>query len=305
MKINNIVTFMMVAVIAFVTACTPDKYDLGAIDVTSGDLIEGTTYTITHDAANPNIVYLESKMGPKYTPLWIHPQGYSQSSVVTLRIPFEGTYDVTFGVMARSGVVYGTPTTFRVDDFYAGFVEDPLWTLLTGGVDSEKTWYLDLDADGKCRYFAGPMFFYGTDDWWGNVSGNEPPLGDDSWNWSPDYAGNSWLMAAGNYGSMTFNLKGGANVSTEHLMLSRQETGTFMLDADNKTLTLTNASILHDSGRDTHAIGNFRECRILSLTENAMQLAVARNPATSGEDACLLVYNFISKDYYDNWTPSI
>jgi hypothetical protein len=41
----------------------------------------------------------------------------------------------------------------------------------------------------------------------------------------------------------------------------------------------------------------------MSLTENTLQLAVLRDPELSGEGACLLVYNFISKEYYDNWTP--
>ncbi len=304
-KVYNILLCVMVMASFLFTACTPNEYDLGASDVTSEKLVEGIAFTITKDAANPNIVYLESKMGAEYTPLWIHPQGYSQKQKVTLKIPFEGTYDVTFGVMTRNGIVYGDPADFVINDFYAGFVEDELWTLLSGGVNNEKTWYLDLDADGLSRHFSGPLFFYGSDDWWGNISGNEPALGDDSWNWSPDYPGNSWLMTAGNYGSMTFNLKGGANVTVEHLMVSARgkETGTYMLDTDNKTLTLTNASILHDAGRDNHAIGNWRDCRIVSITENTLQLGVLRNPETSGEDVCLLVYNFISKDYFDNWTP--
>jgi len=41
-------------------------------------------------------------------------------------------------------------------------VDNILWTLLSGGVDKEKTWYLDLDAEGVSRYFAGPLYFYGT-----------------------------------------------------------------------------------------------------------------------------------------------
>jgi glycosyltransferase involved in cell wall biosynthesis len=36
-----------------------------------------------------------------------------------------------------------------------------------------------------------------------------------------------------------------------------------------------------------------------------MQLAALRDPVLSGEGACLLVYNFISKDYKDNWTPGV
>ncbi len=57
--------------------------------------------------------------------------------------------------MTRGGLVYGEPVSFEIDDFYAGFVSDALWTMLSGGVDNEKTWYLDLDADGGEPLFHG------------------------------------------------------------------------------------------------------------------------------------------------------
>lgn len=303
-KIYNSLLYMALAVLMTFTACSPDDLNLGAVDVKPGDLVEGIAFTITHDSSNPNVIYLESKMGSPYTPLWIHPQGRSQEQKVTLNIAFPGTYTVTFGVETRGGVVYGEPEEFEVEEFYAPFVENEMWTLISGGVGSEKTWYLDLDADGLSRYFSGPLYFYGADDWYGNISGNQPALGEDSWNWLPDYAGNTWLMDAGNYGSMTFSLIDAATITVEHLMLADRgtETGTYLLDTDNYTLNLSDASILHDSGRDGQVLGGWQEYRIVSLTEHTMQIGVQRNPDYEG--ACLLVYNFISKDYFDNWTPS-
>jgi hypothetical protein len=38
--------------------------------------------------------------------------------------------------------------TFKIDQMYAEFISDETWTLLTGGAGEEKTWYLDLDAEG-------------------------------------------------------------------------------------------------------------------------------------------------------------
>lgn len=303
-KISKI--FALFAIISMMFAsCSPENYDLGAIDVKSEDLVEGIAFKIEHDATNPNIIYLTSLMDSKYTPLWSHPQGRSQKQTVTLKIPFPGTYEVKFGVETRDGIVYGEPVTFTVDDFYAGFVDDELWTLISGGVGNEKTWYLDLDADGVSRYFAGPLYFYGTDDSWETVTnGVQLPDGSDSWNWSPDWAGNTWLMNAADFGSMTFNLKDGANVVVEHKTIASRgtETGTYMLDVDEHTLRMNDASPLHDSGRDKVVV-DWGDIKILSLTENTMQLGVLRDPALSGEGACLLVYNFISKDYYDNWVP--
>ena len=87
---------------------------------------------------------MESKLGVNYTALWEHPQGRSQEQKVTLKMPFEGTYTVKFGVETRGGVIYGEPTTFDISTFCADFVNDELWSFLTGGVDSEKFGYLTM-----------------------------------------------------------------------------------------------------------------------------------------------------------------
>lgn len=285
-------------------ACTPDDFDLGNIDVSPEHLVEGIAFKIEHDSENPNIVYLTSLMDSRYTPLWDHPQGRSQAHEVTLRIPFEGTYEVKFGVQTRGGSVFGEPTTFTIDNFYAGFVEHELWARLSGGVGEEKTWYLDLDEESLSRYFAGPLYFYGMDDSWETVTEGKTVEGD-SWSWKPDYKGNSWLMAAGDYGTMTFSLKDGATVRVDHKMLSNRgiEQGTYMIDTDNYTMRMNDTTPLHNAERDGHVV-DWGDIRILSLTEDYMQLAVVRDRVLSGEDPCLLVYNFISKDYKDNWIPS-
>lgn len=307
---NKIVkTFAMLLLgISWMTSCTPDDITLddlkkGEAAITPADLVEGIAFKIEHDAANPNIVHLKSLMGSSYTPLWNHPQGRSQEPTVTLQMPFEGDYSVQFGVQTRAGIVYGDTVTFHIDEFYANFVSDPLWTLLTGGAGEEKTWYLDLDAEATSRYFAGPLYFYGTDDSWLTVTEGQTVDGD-VWNWNPDYKGNSWLCDAADFGTMTFDLKGGAHVRVNHLSIPArgEETGTFMVDVDNHTLSLTDAAPLHDIGRDG-AVVNWGAIKIMSLTEDYMQLAVLRDKALSGEDPCLLVYNFISKEYKDGWTP--
>jgi hypothetical protein len=283
-------------------ACSPDESSLGGVDVSTSELVEGIAFKIEHDATNPNIVYLTSLMDSKYQPLWDHPQGRSQAPVVTLKIPFAGTYTVKFGVQTRGGAVYGEPVTFTVDELFADFISDPMWTMLSGGVGEEKTWYLDLDAAAVSRYFAGPLYFYGTDNGW---LGNCMKDGGDCWNWNPDYKGNSWLMTAADFGSITFDLKDGANVKVDHKTIASRgmETGTYMLNTDEHTMRLTDASPLHDTGRDGVVV-DWGNIKILSLTEDYMQLAVLRDPALSGEGACLLVYNFISQKYHDEWVPA-
>jgi hypothetical protein len=298
-KLIKVFTVFLIGLIGY--ACSPEEHELAKTSVDSDELVEGIAYSIEHDAVNPNIVYLTSLMDGSFTPLWNHPQGRSQAQKVTLKIPFPGTYTVKFGVLTRGGAVFGEEATFTVDDFHAAFVEDELWTLLSGGVDQEKTWYLDLDADAISRNFLGPLYFYGTNNGWQGACLVE---GGDCWNWNPDYQGNSWLMTAADFGSMTFDLKGAANVSVTHNTISARgtETGTYMLDAGAKTLRMTDASPLHDINRDGVVI-DWGNIKIISLTENFMQLGVLRDATLSGEGAAMLVYNYISKDYYDNWVP--
>lgn len=298
-KILKVFALFLVGLVAY--ACSPEEHELQQAGVGSDELVEGIAFSIEHDTENPNIVYLTSLMDERYNPLWDHPQGRSQARQVTLKIPFPGEYTVKFGVQTRSGAVFGEEATFTIDDFYAPFVEDELWTLISGGVDEEKTWYLDLDGAAISRNFLGPLYFYGTNNGWQGACMLE---GGDCWNWNPDYKGNSWLMTAADFGSMTFDLKGAANVTVVHNTIASRgtENGKYMLDAEAKTLRLTDASPLHDTGRDGVVV-DWGNIKILSLTKDFMQLAVLRDPALSGEGACLLVYNFISKDYYDNWVP--
>lgn len=291
------------AVVVLLGGCSPEEYSLGQIDVTSAQLELGKSYKIEHDANNPNIVYLTSLVDPKYTPLWDHPQGHSQEKEVTLKMPFPGEYTVKFGVETRGGIVYGAPVTFKIDEMYAEFISDETWTLISGGAGNEKTWYLDLDAAGRSRYFKGPMYFYGTGDWWGSINKTAEPLNSDSWLWDAEWKSNSWIMPAGDYGSMTFDLKGAANVYVNHAMLGKTQKGTFNIDTEKKTIRLTGAAPLHGAPQDKIVV-DWGDVRIMSLTEHTMQLAVLRDPVLSNDSAAMLTFNFISKEYKESLEES-
>ena len=313
--------FSLIAIVAMLfTACTPDQFALGSKDVKTEDLVEGIAFKIEHDATNPNIVYLTSLMGNAYTPLWNHPQGHSQEQKVTLQIPFAGTYKVQFGVETRGGAVYGDTVSFKVDNIYAGFISDEMWTLVSGGSGKEKTWYLDLDAAGTSRYYKAPIYFFTKTYTWDNLhyssgesylDGNTnesfswepkkaitPNLTDGvaTWYWLADYPGNSWMCAKADFGTMTFDLKGGANVTVDQAAYGLgKSTGSYMLDTKTHTIKFTGVSPLHVSERDAN-VKAATEFRILYLTKDAMQIIV--DP--SGE-----VFNYISKDYKDAWTPPV
>lgn len=304
MKLNKYLYLFVVVVTLLLAACTPDKVELADKDVTSADLVQGTAYSVTVDQST-NTIVLKSLMADSYAVSWLHPQGRSQSKELTLQIPFDGTYEVTFGVMTRGGIVYGKPYQFTLENMNPALLTDPMWSVLAGGVGKSKTWQLDIDANGTCKYFQGPLYFYGTDDNWDTAHGAAAPEGADSWNWQADWAGNgSWLFGstgAMDYGTMTFDLINGAHVTVKDNAHSRTQEGSFIIDPVNHTMSLTDAELLHDPGRDA-IVSAWGSIRIFSLTEHTMQLGVLRDSDPS-EGPCYLVYNFITTDAYND--PSL
>lgn len=305
MKTKNILFSLWVAVLSLVfAACSPDGYSLSGKGVSSDDLVEGIAFTITHDESNPNIVYLKSLLPSTYTILWDTPQGlFTGVTEKTMQIPFAGEYTVRMGVETQGGYVYGPETTFTIDDFYAPFVSDQLWTYLAGGSGNSKKWYLDIDSKAQCRYFVGPLYFYGTADNWNSVTLGQTISGD-TWSWAADWAGNgSWLFGstgAMDYGWMEFDLKNGANVTVYDANSGKTTTGTYLMDTDEHTMSLSGVQLLHDPGRDA-IVSQWGKITILAMDENHMQLAVLRDQSDEGN--CLLSYNFISENYLNNWTP--
>lgn len=264
MKNKFKILYVFLGLALLFTACTPTDYELGGLLDKSA-----LKFSVTQDATDPNMIILKS-LTPGATPQWITPLGRSIRVQDTVKIAFPGTYKFVYGVESAGGLVQADTLTMNITTTNLSYVNDPLWTLLCGGVGNEKTWYLDLNAAGVSKYFAGPEFFYGTYDSWETVTnGVKAPTGADSWNWQPDYPGNSWLMAKGDYGSMTFGLKGSPSVVVDHKMISSLgiQNGTYFLDTKLHNLTLTNAGILHDSGSNGIVL-DWGKIRVLSLTAN-------------------------------------
>ncbi len=287
-KLIHTLQFALLAVLmGCLAACTPDSYELEAPNVTSEDLVEGIAYTITHDSENPNIIYLKSLMPSSYQVCWEHPQGRTQGAEVTLQMPFEGEYEVKFGVETRGGIVYGPTATFTIDSFYAGFVNDDLWTYLTGGVDQEKVWIFD---NGSYGFAAGELTY-------------ADPSGTVTWNnWSAN-----WDPGVGHTGddaiwesTMTFNLKGGANVTVFNSSSGETQTGTFMLNTDSHTITFTDCDLLHTPSWTDRTANWRRDLQLLELDENHLRIGVMRD---NSEGPWWLIWNFVSKEYADNYIP--
>ena len=292
MKIFRKLLWVSLLAISF-SSCNKKEYELG----TTPDKSE-LKFEVIQDKsidAGGNTVILVNKT-PETVAVWDYGTGKSTRERDTVRFAFKGTYQVKFSALTGAGLVEADPVTVTVSEDNLNYVQDVMWLNLSGGPGNEKTWILDI----KAQYFGGPLYFYGTDMGW-LAGGKDGCYGSDCWNWNPEYKSNTWLMADGDYGTMTFSLKGGPFVTVNHLKLPARgtENGTYYLDKDAKTLTMTGATPLHDSGRDG-CVAQWGKIKLMSLTENAMQLAVLR---TSCDGPCLLVYNFVTKEYSDNYVP--
>lgn len=147
-----------------------------------------------------------------------------------------------------------------------------------------QTWYLDIDADGNTHYWDGPIYYYGTDDSWATITNGEYSLGD-TWAWEADYAGNSWICTAANYGSMTFAEDGTVTVVDANGTTS---TGTFAVDTEKKTITLDGVELI-SCGYSSACSNTTTELPIFSLNEYGLQIGLLRD-----QDPCYLSHNFYS-----------
>jgi len=280
------------------TSCEPDTYSLGKTPDKSAIDFE-IVQDFTVDPGGNTVVMTNKTPGVVIT--WDYGTGRSNKQVETVRYAFKGDYTINVTAVTAGGTVELDPVTITVTEDNLNYVNDPLWTALSGGVGHSKTWLIDLDAEGTLKYFVGPMYFYGTDNGW-LEGGDNGCYGTDCWNWNADWAGNPWVFPNGaeDFGTMTFSLDGGPYVTVNNLSTGTNQSGTYFLDKDNHTITFTNASMLHDSGNDA-CVESWTNVTVFSLTEDTMQLGVIRKDGCGGR--AMLVFNFISKEYSDNWVP--
>jgi hypothetical protein len=296
MKKNRIL-YPLLGLSLLFAACTPNTYELAGLQTKSA-----LSYKIAPSAQNANDIVLTS-LTPNASPMWITPYVRKYDLKDTVNLPFPGTYKIIYGAELAGGLVTDTASVVitTADPNLAKKIHNPMWTNLTGGLGKAKTWYIDLDANAKSKIWLAPLSFYGTNDSWLSVT-DGVNVGGDSWNWNPDYAGNTWLCAVTNFGSMTFDLKQGFNVTADHtstpngVIMGGVQSGTYELDTLKHSLTLTNATLIHPIEYQTNTKnkswqGTFE---LFSLTADKMQVKWIRG------DGQVITMNFVSKDYYDS-----
>ena len=306
MRYNKFIYSIIIGLLIMMNACTPDSYELEGKSLAFDDLTEGVAYTVTQDATNPNIVYLESKLADSYTPVWTHPQGRSQEKKVTLKIPFEGEYSVTFGVETRGGVVYGAPVTFTVKDFCADFVTGEMWDYLAGGSGNSKTWVPDNGNYGMKHGFYScfePSTTYldmthndGKNDWFAQDKTWWEPSNDDIGITEDDLKS-----------YMTFSLQGKAGL-TAHRFTGGEETvteGLFGMNTNDHTISAVDVDFIHGEWANNFAVDFRNGFQILVLTENQLMIGNYRDESLSGEGRCVYCWNFVSKEWADNYVAPV
>lgn len=282
-------------VILIFSACKPDEYQLGEL-YSKNDL----RYRIYQNPDDSNMVILES-LTPNATPYWIHPQGYSTRVKDTLKFPFPGKYAFVYGVLSPGGLVQADTFYLEINTTNLMYVSDSLWIYLTGGPGNEKIWLLDIDENGVSKYFNGPCYWMSAYNGWHYECMAENPT--DCWYWEASYAGNEWMGEKGNHGTMTFSLKGGAYVTVDHKLYPELglQNGTFDFNVNKKTIKFTNAiPLIIKNSWSLNELDFSTEMRIVSLTKNSLQIGVKHK--TKSE---YMIFNFISKEYSDNWVPPV
>lgn len=329
MKLNRYIYSLIAGLILMLSACTPDKYDMGGKTYVSGDLVQGTAYTVT---ISGNQVHLKSNISG-CTPLWVTPQGRSQESDLTIELPFSGTYEVTFGAETPGGIVYGEPYSFTLEQNDFSLLGDEKWFLLadenfkTGDAlpDAEtlaagisKKWY-PCDGNYGIGQCSGPVMYLSPFDPDGDGAGyteqeeadavyKDIVFGTGNWkpNWDPGFQ--DWLISAtdpymDSYMIFSMDASGGCVATmyrgengTKGASTGSNMTGKFNMNLTDKTkplISFTDCYSMHNAGFDAVCSNYTQDIQIVELTPYILQLVTKR---TNDEGNWYIVWNFVSEE---------
>jgi len=230
-----------------------------------------------------NTVYLITKTD-KIEPVWDYTTGKSMRLVDTVRYAFKGDYKIARSAVTGGGIVYLDTIIVHVTQDNLNYVSDPMWIALSGGPGNEKVWKLDLDANGVSKSFDGPVYFAGEDYGWSHQC-TKP--GGNCWSWFPKWSDNQWICPKGDYGTMTFSLKGGPFVKVDQKIIANSGifNGTYYLDKDAKTISFAGVVPLNIGWDQVFSKG-----RLITLTATTMQIAF-KHPSKPEVE----IYNYISQ----------
>lgn len=281
MKLIKKTALLLLVTIIAVLSCKKKEYSLGRLPDKSEINME-VKQDLTVDPGG-NTVYLINHTD-KVEPVWDYATGKSLRRVDTVRYAFKGDYTINRSAVTKGGIVYLDPITIHVTQDNLNYVNDPLWLALSGGPGNEKVWTLDLDANGVSKSFDGPVYFAGDEYGWNNQCTKS---GGNCWTWFPKWSDNTWIAPKGDYGTMTFSLKGGPYVKVDQKMIANSgvSNGTYYLDKDAKTISFSGVTPLNIGWDQV-----FTKGYLITLTDNKMQIAFHHPTKAEFE-----IYNYISQ----------
>jgi hypothetical protein len=309
MKTRNLkIYILLLGMVIGLFACQPNEFSLGTI-LSKEDL----KYSITQNPNDPNMVILES-LTPGMTPLWITPVGRSTKLIDTLRFPFAGDYQFIYGVQSAGGFVQADAYNLTITGNNFDYVTDPLWTMLTGGVGNSKTWIPDTGEYGKKQGFYS---CFGPDATWDDMVNDNGNWKADGYVWWEPSNGDAGITAEDLAQFMTFSLAdGGADYTlgtytADDLNLANYQSidiaeGSFNFDAGSKSIDVSggeDVQFAHGQWAHLKSLSWSKDFKILMLTDDILMIANLRDKGLSGEEPCWYVWNFVSKEYAENYVP--
>lgn len=269
---------MILAIALFSVSCQDEAPEIG-VPLPAEQINFEVTQPLSLDEGGNTVVLRNLTEG--VIPLWDYGTGKSMKQIDTVRYTFKGTYTIKRTAMSNGRLVQLPDAIVEVTKTDVSGISDPMWTLLAGGADNEKTWVLDFDAEGVSRKFDGPVFFIGSAKLFNPDCSGESSC----WNWFPSWQ--SWMPGPADYGTMTFSLKGGPFVTVDQKAITNSGVfnGTYSIDTAEKSISFTGVTPLNIGWDQVWA-----KAFVYSLTEDGMQLAFQKPNAEEYE-----IYNYIVK----------
>lgn len=256
MKITNKITLLFVAITLLFSACDP-IVEREVLE--NSTTVEGVELVATQNESNGNLIEL-SMNTPGVTGYWDYNLGQAYTNKVEIVYPIPGTSTFTF--VGTLGAEFFEKTIDVTIDVLDTPLEQDWYDLVSENTSEGKTWeFAGEGGDGGFWWFMSPPDNpdgYMTA-WW-NAGGTCCPPGDAA-------------------GQMTFDLDEAANYTHTAEPGGEETTGSFVLDVENQTLTISGARLLGGTDDYRNPDGVYQ---IISLTEDELILYTPNNAGGTG-----------------------
>ncbi len=221
---KKIIYTLISASLLLANACQLQEDSIGEIGP------EPTTGDITIDSSDPNRPVFTASSDHGFVFHWdLDNNQLAEGETVTSYYPFAGDYAIECVIGGAGGATITSNKVFNVATTDPAVGNLPVWKELTGG-GTGKTWVYNTDpATGF------PDYSYQT----GSDLVNYPDAWTPAWSW-----GQCVRITPDINGEMYFDLNGGINYTYYQTAGGAGESGSFILDADNMTITIATPYIL-------------------------------------------------------------